>query len=515
MNADRSKQLCLVVALWVAAMNAAQAASRTLHVSPTSLAPAPPYTNWATAAHTIQDAVDAAQAGDTVLVTNGLYATGGRVAVGTLTNRVVIDKPIVVQSVNGPAVTIIEGWQVPGIVTGSNAIRCVYMTNGASLSGFTVTNGATAWVANWWEEDDRFGGGVLCAGDELVSNCVVTGNAAFEGGGMFGGTVNHSTLSNNSAWQSGGAGDSTLNDCVLAGNEVENEGGGAGWSTLNRCTLINNHAHDPEEPDDEGGGASGCTLNDCVLSDNSASTGGGASDSILNRCILSGNRAGWGGGANGGLLVNCLLTANAATSEGGGARRSALINCTITGNSAGFSGGGLYAGTATNCIIFFNRARSGTNYGSSSLDPITLDYCCTTPRPPTGRGHLTNEPAFMNPGEGDFRLRTNSPCIDAGANLTGITHDLAGDRRPSDGNGDGSAIFDMGAYEHAPRFVIRTITRAGRQLTIQWAAAPSLKLQRTPSLTNPHWTDVPGSLGQGAATLPLGNGDEFFRLVRP
>src|SRR5690349_8948286 len=82
----------------------AAAPAAVLYVSIESTDPIPPFTNWATAAINIQDALDAAGPADEILVTNGVYASGGKVisASGTATNRAALTAPVTLRSVNGP-----------------------------------------------------------------------------------------------------------------------------------------------------------------------------------------------------------------------------------------------------------------------------------------------------------------------------------------------------------------------------------------------------------------------------
>src|SRR4051812_13407126 len=80
-----------------------------LYVNVNNPSPAPPFNSWATAATNIQDAIVAANASDQVLVTNGVYRFGSGIAPDGTTNRVAVTKPVSLLSVNGSAVTVIDG----------------------------------------------------------------------------------------------------------------------------------------------------------------------------------------------------------------------------------------------------------------------------------------------------------------------------------------------------------------------------------------------------------------------
>jgi hypothetical protein len=287
------------------------------YVNVSNSAPASPYLTWSIAATNIQNDIDASISGDTIVVTDGVYQAGGEIAPGNyVSNRVVISKPLTVQSVNGPGSTFILGVSVPETGYNPQAMRCVFMTTNVTLMGFTLADGATLYGTS--TASDAQGGGVWCAStnNDIISNCVITANAAYnQGGGVYQGT---------------------LLNCTVLGNQAA-YGGGIANALVFRSLIISNVANTGiqyNEP--EGGGTYHCAV------------------------------------------FSSALAANSAGYDGGGASGGTLVNCTVTYNSAFLYGGGVSFCIATNSIIYHNQIFSN-NTGETNSDGTSLNYCCTTP----------------------------------------------------------------------------------------------------------------------------------------
>jgi hypothetical protein len=321
-NSDAGSYSVLVTNL-VSASNS-QTATLTVYsiryVDLNNATPLPPFTSWATAATNIQDAIVAAIPGEIVLVTNGVYATGGwAVNGGKLTNRVVVNKPLTVKSVNGPEVTVIQGYQIPSEIIGDSAVRCVYLTNGAVLSGFGLTGGATR---NAYSQPEDHGGGILCQSSAaMVTNCIIYGNVGGQVGGAEKGTFLECVFSNNYCLGSRGG---------YAG-AVEN-------GTLINCKVVGNSAY-------LSGGVMGCRAINCLFYSNSGVQAGSFYGGSAVNCTIVDNY--WGPADYSSRLTNCIIYNNANTSLG---TASAYSYCCL--NSLPASG----EGNITNAPLFVNPA---------------------------------------------------------------------------------------------------------------------------------------------------------------
>jgi|GEM_PF-6398514 len=143
----------------------------------------PPYTNWATAALTIEDALALTASGSIVRVAAGIYLP---------TSSLTITNPTVrVESVSGAGSTMVCGDGTFSLFT--------FIAPGAAVCGFTLTNGGGSSA-----------GGVLAAAASTVERCIVTGNNVLgNGGGLFANSV--------AALQ--------VSDCMIVGNSADNGGG--------------------------------------------------------------------------------------------------------------------------------------------------------------------------------------------------------------------------------------------------------------------------------------------------
>ncbi|MHC4500716.1 MAG: LamG-like jellyroll fold domain-containing protein, partial [Planctomycetota bacterium] len=362
---------------------------------------------------TIQEAIEAAECGDTVIVADGIYSGEGNRDIDFL------GKAITVRSESGPENCIID---CNGSKDDQHRAFYIDSVEGANcvVEGFTLINGLY-----------RDGGLVYCRkASPTIENCILNASLAARGGAIY---CRDSIAK--------------ITNCTIAGNSAEWDGGAVycrgGSLTMVHCTVTANAS------EWDGGGiyfSSGSSL-------------------TINSSSISYNAAGYEGGAiscrNGTLrATNCAIVGNSADFQGGGVychRSNAIINnCTISGNSAPV-GGGIHSHegdpTITNSVLWGNSPEQialedgGTvsvTYSNVQGGPegVWRD-CYSDCSLDWGPGNIDTEAGFAF--EDDYHLMPDSPCIDAGdpndipePNET----DLDGNLRVINGR------LDMGAYEY-------------------------------------------------------------------
>jgi hypothetical protein len=305
---------------------------------------------------TIQEAMDAADPGDTVFVAPGAYTDANEFEIfpGASFEAVVILRPGVTLwgRPDAPESVVIQAADT------TLGIYCQDVDSTAVVVGFTVTGGRTG-----------FGG---THASPTIRHCRFVANRSSvrynSGGGMYGDFFSP-----------------TVSDCVFADNLAESGGGATfaneSFPVLRGCLFTGNEALPDGNLHAHGGGLtitqhSGAVLVDCAITGNSAESDGGGiwlSESTvrLENVVASGNVSGRLGGA--------FYVQHATTLE--------LIGGTVTDNAAATGGGGLYVRfggviTATGCSWRDNSAPAGAD-GYLAADPpaplVTLICCDIAP----------------------------------------------------------------------------------------------------------------------------------------
>jgi len=368
----------------------------------------------------------------------------------------------------------------------------------------------------------------------ILSNVTFSSNSAsYYGGGMSNTYSSSSTLSNvtfiaNTAGNFGGgmynnSSSPSLSNVTFSGNTASNHGGGmsnfGGSASLSNVTFIGNTATR------SGGGMynynNSATLSNVTFIDNLATNDGGGmfnsqSSSTLSDITFSGNTAGSFGGGMYNLqgnpsLNNITFSGNNAEHFGGGMlsfqSSPTLRNVTFSGNTAtSYYGGGMYndnsSASLTNAILW------GKTPDQIRGDSTTVTYSDVQGGYP-GTGNINDDPLLGPLADNGGLTQTHaiaagSPAIDAGDPDVCPNIDQRAFTRPIDGDENGTAICDMGAYEYGsyPAVFSLTVEHVGNGTTTKnpdkleylWGESVTLTATADPAWLFIGWSgDVTGN----------------------
>lgn len=366
---------------------------------------------------TIQSAINAADNGDEIIVAPGLYKENLQ-----FTGKSFILRSTEPTSPTVVAATIIDGDEQGRVIT----LRGGEKSPDSAILGFTIRNGRAP-----------TGGGLLGNNSRSrVAHCVFEHNTAYDGDG---GAVAYQ-------W-------ANFEDCIFRYNHASSRGGGVFYvQTMKDCLITSNSAT-------YGGGAALVTtfeaLDHCVISKNEALEDGGGAYHVWNlyHCRVEGNKARNGGGIYKSYdVLNCLVVKNHAEETGGGTHTVDRIGySTVYNNSSGHGGvGGVYWSGRVFSSIVWNNSHMNASENTHALRSVIDVYWHYNEE--FVDDNIPFDPRLVDPENGNYRLRADSPCLDAGDRSSS---DLDGNLRPYDAVPPFQEIFaaqyyndyDIGAYE--------------------------------------------------------------------
>ncbi len=343
-------------------------------------------------------------------------------------------------------------------------VRAGALPGGDGLSWLTahndlyeaLTNAAASYVEEVW---------VAAGTYRPHSGLPVDRTRSFEANVMYGGFAGTETKR--------GERNPAANETILSGdigipnNNSDNSqrivAGGAG-ALIDGFTIRDGNGIDGVLGTESGTGiafAGDATVRNCQFTNNRG-VGGAAiwigGTGIVERCVFRGNVSMLGAGAlylkKSGRVESSLFANN--QSDNGGAifvqDTGVFVNCTIASNHASGSGGGVWGNPLMiNSVLWGNSA----DFGGDQIYGTTPSTKCIVQGGWPGSNLSVDNPGFVSQGAGDFRLLPTSPAVDAGSATTLFTaFDAAGNARLLDGNGNGQALPDIGAYEYGVPNVI-------------------------------------------------------------